>query len=285
MPNIMKVGLVQAKVSADLKENLDRTAKFVGFAAKKGVDIACLQELFALPYFCQKEDRKLMKLAEEIPGNISSFLSHIAKENKIAIVSGSIFEKGEDGKNYNTCLVFNSKGRLKAKYRKIHIPHDPNYNEQFYFSSGNLGYTQTEVHGVSIAPLICYDQWYPEAARINALKGSQIIFYPTAIGWTKEMKKIEPFSAQRWENAMCGHASMNGIYVAAVNRVGKEEGIDFWGGSFVADPFGQVIKRASSTKEEVLIVDIDLSKIASSQEGWGFLKNRKPMTYKELNEI
>ena len=174
---------------------------------------------------------------------------------------------------------------LRAKYRKIHIPYDPKYYEQYYFTPGNLGYVQAGLHGIKIAPLICYDQWYPEAARINALKGSQIIFYPTAIGFTKDMKKLEPFSAQRWENAMCGHASMNGVYVAAVNRVGKEEDIDFWGGSFIADPFGEIVARASSTKEEVLVVEIDLSKIFSSQEGWGFLKNRKPMSYRDLSEI
>ena len=181
--------------------------------------------------------------------------------------------------------MINPEGKIIAKYRKVHVPRDPNYYEQFYFSSGNLGYVQADVGGVKIAPLICYDQWYPEAARINALKGAQIIFYPTAIGWTKDMKQNEPFSAERWENAMCGHASMNGVYVAAANRVGNEEGIEFWGGSFVADPFGEVIKKASSSKEEVLVVEIDLSKVASSQEGWGFIKNRKPMTYRDLYEI
>ena len=280
--NKLKIGLVQTKSSND--GNLSKIAKFVNQASDKGAKIVCLQELFALPYLCQKENKKLFSLAETIPGKITIFLSETAKKNKITLVSGSIFEKDGD-KYYNTSLVFDEKGSIKTKYRKIHIPYDPNYHEQFYFSSGNLGYAQAEVHGVKIAPLICYDQWYPEAARINALKGSQIIFYPTAIGWTKDMKEKEPFSADRWENAMCGHASMNGIYVAAVNRVGKEDDIEFWGRSFVADPFGEVLNRASSTKEEVLIVDIDLSKILTSQEGWGFLKNRKPMSYRDLTEI
>ena len=281
----LKIGLVQAKVSKDIDSNLDNTSKFVAQAAKKKASIICLQELFAMRYFCQKEKKEIFELAEVISGKISHFLSETAKQNKIALVGGSLFEKGEDNKFYNTSLIFDGNGKLRAKYRKIHIPYDPKYYEQYYFSSGNYGYAQADIHGVKIAPLICYDQWYPEAARINALKGSQIIFYPTAIGFTKDMKKLEPFSAQRWENAMCGHASMNGVYVAAVNRVGKEDDIDFWGGSFVADPFGQVIARASSKKEEVLIAEIDLSKISSSQGGWGFLKNRRPMSYKDLMEI
>jgi predicted amidohydrolase len=276
---------VQAKVSSQIDANLDKTAKYIQKAAGKGATIVCLQELFAMPYFPQKENQQLFGLAEKIPGKITNFLSKTAKDNKITLVGGSLFEKGEDGRYYNTSLIFNDKGDLKARYRKIHIPHDPNYYEQFYFSSGNLGYAQIDVNGIKIAPLICYDQWYPEAARINALKGAQIIFYPTAIGWTEDMKQNEPFSAKRWENAMCGHASANGVYAVAVNRVGKEHDIDFWGGSFVADPFGEVIKKASSTKEEVLVAEIDLSKVASSQEGWGFLRNRKPMTYKELYEI
>ncbi len=281
----LKIGLVQVKVSGNTGLNLDKTAKLVSQAAKKGASIACLQELFAMKYFCQDKRKELFELAEVIPGKVSHFLSETARQNKVTLVGGSLFEKGEEGKYYNTSLIFDGNGKLRAKYRKIHIPNDPKYYEKYYFSSGNAGYVQADLHGLKIAPLICYDQWYPEAARINALKGAQIIFYPTAIGFTKDMKKLEPFSAQRWENAMCGHASMNGIYVVAVNRVGKEANIDFWGGSFIADPFGEVVARASSKKEEVLVVEIDLSKVASSQEGWGFLKNRRPMSYKDLTEI
>ena len=281
----IKIGLIQAKASGKIDENFVKTAKCVKIAAGKGASIVCLQELFSAKYFAQKENKEFFKSAEKIPGKITNFLSKTAKDNKITLVAGSLFEKAEDGKYYNTSLIFDEKGNLKAKYRKIHIPHDPKYYEQYYFSSGNLGYVQFDAHDAKIAPLISYDQWFPEAARINALKGAQIIFYPTAIGWTGEMKKNEPFSAQRWENAMCGHASMNGVYVAAVNRVGKEEDIDFWGSSFVANPFGEVVKRASSRKEEVLVVEIDLSKVASSQEGWGFLKNRKPMSYRDLMDI
>ena len=281
----LKIGLVQAKVSSNSGRNLDKTAKFVSAAADKGAKIACLQELFTLPYFCQAKDKKLFRLAEKIPGKITEFLSETAKKNKIALVGGSIFEKGKDKKYYNTSLIFDEKGKITAKYRKTHIPYDPNYYEQVYFTPGNLGYCRAEAAGVKIAPLICYDQWYPEAARINALKGAQIIFYPTAIGWTSDMKKLEPFSAQRWEDAMRSHASMNGVYAAAVNRVGKENNIDFWGGSFVADPFGEIVARAGSAKEEVLIAEIDLEKIKSSQQGWGFLRNRKPKSYGDLGKI
>ena len=281
----LKIGLVQAKAGKDLDKNLDRTAKFVAEASKKGASIVCLQELFAMKYFCQNERKELFELAEIIPGKISHFLAQTAKQNKVAVVGGSVFEKGEGNKYYNTSLTFDENGKLRAKYRKIHIPYDPKYYEQYYFDSGNCGYVQAGIGGVKIAPLICYDQWYPEAARINAMKGAQIIFYPTAIGWTTDMKNLEPFSAERWQNAMCGHASMNGVYVAAVNRVGKEGDIDFWGGSFVADPFGEVVARAGSKKEEVLVAEIDLSRISSSQEGWGFLKNRRPMSYTDLTEI
>ena len=280
--NKIKIGLVQTKASSEIQANFDKTAKYVSIAARKGATIVCLQELFATSYFAQAEDKKFFRQAEKIPGKITNFLSKAAKDNKITLIGGSLYEKGEDNKYYNTTLVINPEGKIIAKYRKIHIPYDPKYYEQYYFSSGNLGYVQIEVNNVRIAPLICYDQWYPEAARINALKGAQIIFYPTAIGWTDDMKKNEPFSAERWENAMCGNASMNGVYVAAVNRFGKEKGIDFWGGSFVADPFGEVIKRASSSNEEVLIAEIDLSKVTSSQEGWGFLRNRQPLSYKDL---
>ncbi len=281
-PNKIKIGLVQTKAGASVDDNLAKTAMHVREAAKKGARIVCLQELFAAHYFAQEKDRKLFKLAEKMPGKISNFISKAAKDNKITLVGGSFYEKGGDGKYYNTALVANPEGRIVGKYRKIHIPHDPKFYEQFYFSSGNLGYVQVEINNIVIAPLICYDQWYPEAARINALRAAQIIFYPTAIGWTDGIRKNEPFSAQRWENAMCGNASMNGVYVAAVNRVGREQDIDFWGGSFIADPFGEVIKRASSSKEEILVAEIDLSKVARSQEGWGFLRNRQPLSYKDL---
>lgn len=284
MEKKIKIGLVQTKVSQDIGYNLEKTREFISKAAKKGASIICLQELFAMRYFAQREDKKFFSLAEKIPGRITKFLSNCAKESKITLVGGSLYEKGEDGKYYNTALVFDRNGGIIGKYRKVHIPYDPNYYEKFYFSPGNLGYAQISIGDVKIAPLICYDQWYPEAARVNVLKGAKILFYPTAIGWFKELKKLEPFSAKRWENAMRGHASMNGVFTAAANRVGKEGDMTFWGGSFIADPFGEVVARASSTKEEVLVARIDLEKVEMSQEGWGFLRNRKPESYKGITE-
>jgi N-carbamoylputrescine amidase len=280
--NSIKVALVQTKVSGRLDENLDKTAAFIKKAAKKGAAIVCLQELFAYPYFAQTKDDKFFSLAEPLPGRLSQFLSDCASTNRVLLIGGSIYEKGDDGRFYNTTLIFDAKGTLAGKYRKMHIPHDPNYYEQYYFSPGDLGYVQVNTGTAVVAPLICYDQWYPEAARVNAIQGAQIIFYPTAIGWFKELKRDEPFSARRWEDAMRAHASLNGIYTAAVNRVGREGDLRFWGGSFVADPFGVVVARASSSKEEVLVADLDLSRISASQEGWRFLHNRRPQTYSEL---
>jgi predicted amidohydrolase len=200
----------------------------------------------------------------------------------VFLIGGSIYERGEDDNFYNTSLIYDPRGRLVAKYRKMHIPHDPNYYEQHYFSPGDLGYVQVKAGNATIAPLICYDQWYPEAARVNAIQGAQIIFYPTAIGWFKELRRDEPFSARRWEHAMRAHASLNGVFVAAVNRVGREGDLRFWGGSFIADPFGEVVARASRAKEAVLLARIDLDRIRVSQDGWRFLHNRRPESYTDL---
>jgi len=278
----LKIGLVQTKVSENLDENLNKTAQFIKQAAKKGAEIVCLQELFAYRYFAQTKDDRFFDIAEPVPGRLSRFLAECATSNHVLLVGGSIYERGADGKFYNTALIFDRDGTLAGKYRKMHIPHDPNYYEQHYFSPGDIGYVQVNTGTAVIAPLICYDQWYPEAARINTIQGAQIIFYPTAIGWFKELKRNEPFSAQRWEDAMRAHASLNGIFTAAVNRVGREGDLRFWGGSFVADPFGEVIARASRSKEELLIARLDLSRVRESQEGWRFLHNRRPQSYRDL---
>jgi N-carbamoylputrescine amidase len=278
----VKVGLVQTKVGEDLDENLDKTAAFIKKAARKGAEIVCLQELFAHRYFAQIKDDKFFALAEPVPGRLSQFLSGCASANRVLLIGGSVYERSDDGKFYNSTLIYDASGSLAGKYRKMHIPHDPNYYEQHYFAPGDLGYVQVNVGKTVVAPLICYDQWYPEAARVNVIRGAQIIFYPTAIGWFKELKRDEPFSARRWEAAMRGHASLNGVFVAAVNRVGREGGLTFWGGSFVADPFGEVVARASHSKEEVLVASLDLTRIQVSQEGWRFLHNRRPHSYADL---
>jgi N-carbamoylputrescine amidase len=278
----LKVGLVQTKVSEDLQENLDKTARFVRQAAKKGAQIVCLQELFAYQYFAQTKDDRFFQTAEPVPGPLSRFLSEAASQNRVMLIGGSIYERGEDGKFYNTTLIYDAKGELAGKYRKMHIPHDPNYYEQHYFTPGDLGYIQVKLGDTVVAPLICYDQWFPEAARVNTIQGAQIIFYPTAIGWFPELKRDEPFSARRWEDAMRAHASLNGIFTAAVNRVGREGDLRFWGGSFVSDPFGEIVARASRSKEEVLIASLDLDRIRMSQDGWRFMVNRRPQSYSDL---
>jgi len=278
----IRLGLIQTRATPVVERNLEAAERLIGTAAKRGAEIVCLPELFAGRYFAQIEDRAFLDLAEPVPGRISKFLSGCASEHKVTLVGGSLYERGRDGKRYNTTLIYSPAGRLLGKYRKMHIPHDPQYFEQFYFTPGNLGYVQVPVKKTVVAPLICYDQWFPEAARINAMRGAQVIFYPTAIGWFDALRRDEPFSAQRWENAMRAHASMNGIFVAGVNRVGREERLTFWGGSFIADPFGEVVARASRTKEEALVADIDLRKIAESQDGWGFLRNRRPASYRML---
>ncbi len=280
----LKIGLIQTTVGTDIEANFEKTEARIEEAASRGAQVVCLQELFAMPYIAQKEDAAKRKLVEPIPGKTSKFLAAAARKYHVIVVGGSIYEQGKDGHLYNTALVFDEAGARLAKYRKMHIPHDPYYWEQYYFTPGDLGYVSTTVTPAKakIAPLICYDQWFPEPARALALSGVEVIFYPTAIGWFEEMRKGEPFTAQRWEDVMRAQASMNGIFVAATNRVGTEDVLEFWGGSFIADPYGQVIARASSSKEEVLVADIDLDLVFKSQDGWGFLRNRRPGSYKEL---
>ena len=281
-PGGVRVGLVQARASADFERNLAETAHRIREAADLGAGIVCLQELFAGPYFARTEDPAHHARAEPVPGRTSRFLARAAAECGVVLVGGSIYERARNGKRYNTTLVFDRSGKRVGKYRKMHVPHDACYYERYYFEPGDLGYVQVRTPGATIAPLICYDQWFPEAARVNALRGAEILFYPTAIGWFPEFRREEPFSQRRWEEAMRSHASMNGVFVVAVNRVGREGDLKFWGGSFVADPFGQVIARASRTREQVLVADLDLDRVGRSRSGWGFLANRRPETYHDL---
>lgn len=280
----LRLGLIQTNVRSPRDQHLEKTRRMIRDAARRGVDVVCLEELFATPYFAQTEDPEFRELAEPIPGPLSSYLADCARACRVTLVGGSIYERADDGKLYNTTLVHDAQGNLIGKYRKVHIPQDPQYYEQFYFAPGNLGYVQVPLEKAVIAPLICYDQWYPEAARANVLQGAQLLVYPTAIGWFPQLRKEEPFSARRWEHAMRAHASMNGVFVAAINRVGREGNMTFWGGSFVADPFGEIVARASSRKEEVLMVNLDLRLITASQEGWRFLQNRRPESYRSLTQ-
>src|SRR5437879_1005515 len=239
--SMLKIALIQSRISENLPENLENASRLIKQAARRGAELVCLPELFAHRYFAQAKAKRFFEFAQSVPGRLSKFLSECAAVNRVFLIGGSIFESAGDGKFYNTSLIYDRRGRLAGKYRKMHIPHDPNYYEQYYFSPGNLGYVQVDTGKAVIAPLICYDQWYPEAARVNAIQGAQILFYPTAIGWFKELKRCEPSSAGAWEDAMRAHASLNGVFVAAVNRVGREGDLRFAGASFLSDPWCEVV--------------------------------------------
>jgi len=258
-----------------------KTAEKIEQAAQKGAQIVCLQELYRTRYFPQQEKLDVAALAESIPGESTRLFSGLAKKHKIVIIA-PLFEKAQNGKFYNSAVVIGSNGEIMGTYRKAHIPHDPYFYEKDYFEAGDSDYKVFETEFARVGVLICYDQWFPEPARINALKGAEIIFYPTAIGYVKDYTSEDGDWHDAWKIVQRAHAIANGIYVAAVNRVGEEGELEFWGGSFVSDSFGKVLKEASTTKEEVLVVKVDLGKNKQIQDGWGFLRNRRPDTYKPL---
>lgn len=258
----------------DPERNLRHALDLIEKAAKKGAQVICLPELFKSQYFCQTNNKKHFNLAEPVPGPTCESLSSVAKKLGVVIV-GSVFEK-DSGKNYfNTAIVINSDGNLLGKYRKTHIPDDPDnyYSEKFYFKPGNLGYQSFKTSFAQVGTLICWDQWYPEAARATALEGAQIIFYPTAIGWQLNEKETETGRGEydAWVTIQRSHAIANGVFVASVNRTGLEDKINFWGGSFVCDPFGKIIFQASNDKEEILVTSLDLNRIDEVRKDWPFL--------------
>ena len=258
-----------------------KTAEKIEEAAKKGVQIVCLQELYRTRYFPQQENQNVQALAETIPGESTKLFSELAKKHKIVIIA-PLFEKAKNGKFYNSAVVVDSNGEIMDTYRKAHIPQDPYFYEKDYFEAGDSDYKVFETSFARIGVLICYDQWFPEPARINALKGAEIIFYPTAIGYVKGYTSEDGDWHDAWKTVQRAHAIANGIHVAAVNRVGEEGELEFWGGSFVCDSFGKVIAEASTTKDEVVVAQIDLSKNKKIQDGWGFMRNRRPDTYNPL---
>lgn len=280
----MRIGLVQFSALEDKKENLEKAIAGIEKAKKQGAQIACLQELFLTKYFAETTLNTNFALAEKIPGPTTEKLSQAAKKNNIVLVGGSLFEKSND-KYYNTCPVFNTDGKLLGTYRKVHIPNDPHYWEKFYFSSGNE-YPVFETELCKIGVGICYDQWFPEVSRILALKGAQIIFYPTAIGWTDSMKYApeETSADYRWMEDQKSHGSANSVFIAGVNRVGKEEYIDFWGQSFISDPFRRYTARAKAGEmDTVIVAECDLNLIEKAKS-WGFMQNRRPETYEEIGK-
>ncbi len=280
---IVTVGLIQATTTVNIAENMERTANKILEASKQGAQIICLQELYRTTYFPQIEKQDVHELAETVPGASTDAFSELAKKNKVVIIA-PLFEKASNGKYYNSTVVIDADGRILGSYRKVHLPHDPLFYEKNYFAEGDTGYCIFETHYARVGVLICYDQWFPEAARILTLKGAEIIFYPTAIGNIKGYKSKDGDWHDAWKTVQRAHAIANGVHVAAVNRVGVEGRLRFWGGSFVCDSFGKVLKEASYTKEEVLIAKIDLDRNIEIQEGWGFLNNRRPDTYKSLIE-
>lgn len=279
-----KVALIQIAPSANVQENVQKVVKKIEEAAKNGAQIVALQELFSAPYFCQSEkDPEAVKYAESIPGPTTDALSKAAKDNKVLLVGGSIFEKGEDGKFYNTSVIFDIDGSVLTKYRKMHIPHDPRYYEQNYFEKGNLGYQVAKTRYGNIGVLICYDQWFPEAARTLTLMGADLIFYPTAIGRFTDEEPFEGDWQKGWEDVQRGHGIANNIYVAPINRVGTEGNLAFWGGSFVSDPFGTVIAHATN-QEEIIYAEVDMEHAHRVREEWGFFRNRRTDSYGKLTE-
>jgi N-carbamoylputrescine amidase len=294
--SVVTVGLIQMRCAADPAENLARALAQVESAARRGARIVCLPELFRSRYFCQTEDPAHFELAEPIPGPSTEALGEAARAHGIALVV-PVFERRTEGVYHNTAVVLDEGGAELDRYRKMHIPDDPLYLEKFYFTPGDLGFRSVSTRAARLGVLLCWDQWFPEAARLTALAGAQILLYPTAIGWQfDEGPEVDAAQHDAWETIQRAHAIANGVFVAAVNRVGREPpiepdaaagsgepgGIRFWGQSFVADPFGRVLARASDCEEELLLVECDLSAVEKVRRDWPFLRDRRIDAYADL---
>lgn len=282
----VKVGLVQMSCTANKEENLQKAISKTREAAAKGAQIVCLQELFTSLYFCDEENYDHFLLAETIPGASTETLSAVAKELGVVIIA-SLFEKRTQGLYHNTTAVLDADGTYLGKYRKMHIPDDPSYYEKFYFTPGDLGYKIFKTKFATLGVLICWDQWYPEAARITALMGAEILFYPTAIGWATsqdEATNTEQYNA--WQTIQRSHAIANGLYVVSVNRVGIEQNgaMKFWGGSFISNPFGTLLYKASHENEEVHVQELDLKKTDQYRTHWPFLRDRRIDSYQPITK-
>ena len=277
----VKIAAVQNAVSNNLQNNLKKTIRLVEQAAKKGAQIICLQELYRTIYFPQYKNVKKDDYAETIPGESTKLFSKIAKKYEVVIII-PIFEKDKSGKYHNSAVVINADGKLMPTYRKIHIPQDPLFYEKNYFKEDDTGYKIYKTKYATFAVLICYDQWFPEAARAVKLAGADIIFYPTAIGNIKGVKEAEGDWHDTWETIMRSHAIANSLHVVAVNRVGKEDQLIFWGQSFVCDAFGKIIKRGSQNRDEIIISKVDLGSNKIIENEWGFIRNRRTDTYQSI---
>jgi N-carbamoylputrescine amidase len=294
-PRKYTVGLVQMQMGPDPDANFESAVNHVRQAARQGANIVCLPELFRAQYFCQREDIRLFDLAESIPGPSTARLAEVARESRVAIVA-SLFERRAAGLYHNTAVTLNADGAIVSVYRKMHIPDDPLYYEKFYFTPGDLGFHAVDTAFGRVGTLVCWDQWYPEGARLTALQGAEVLFYPTAIGWHPAEK--EEFGAAQydaWQTIQRAHAIANGVYVAGVNRVGIEHGdvlgnrqqgpgLEFWGGSFLADPFGRIIAKASHDKEEILIGEVNLALLEDTRRNWPFLRDRRIDAYAPITK-
>ena len=280
-----KVGLVQMSMSADPAANMDRALAGIKDAAAAGAAVVCLPELFRSPYFCQSEDARRFDLAEPVPGPTTAVLGAAAKKAGVVVVA-PVFERRAPGLYHNSAAIIDATGEVIGLYRKMHIPDDPAYYEKYYFTPGDLGFRAFDTRAGRIGTLICWDQWYPEGARLTALQGAVVLFFPTAIGWHPGEKQ-EHGAAQRdaWRTIQRGHAIANGVYVAAANRVGHEKpaeggpGLEFWGSSFLCDPFGVVVAEASSDKEEIVVGEVDLARLEDVRRNWPFLRDRRTDAY------
>jgi len=290
VPEKFRVGLLQMQCSPDPDQNLEKAITQVREAAKRGAQVICLPELFRTQYFCQREDADLFDLAEPVPGPTTEALAKVAKKEKVAVVA-SVFEKRAPGVYHNTAVTIDADGSTRGLYRKMHIPDDPLYYEKFYFTPGDLGFKAFDTRFGRVGTLVCWDQWYPEGARLTALQGAHVLFYPTAIAW-HPAEKVQFGESQHdaWRTIQRAHAIANGVYVAVVNRVGHEtgnirgneapgSGLEFWGGSFFCDPFGKVLAEASHDREEILIGEIDLKALEDVRRNWPFLRDRRIDSY------
>jgi N-carbamoylputrescine amidase len=284
-PQRFKVGLIQMSMSPDPDENVRKAVDRVREAGGQGARVVCLPELFRTPYFCQKEDAALFDLAEPVPGPTTDALARAAREAGVVVIA-PVFERRAPGLYHNSAAVIDATGEMAGLYRKMHIPDDPLFYEKFYFTPGDLGFQAFDTKAGRVGTLICWDQWYPEGARLTALKGASVLFYPTAIGWhPHEKDQYGPSQRSAWQTIQRAHAIANGVYVAVVNRVGHEKplpgqpGLEFWGTSFLADPFGVVLAEASTGREEILFGDVDLARMEEVRRNWPFLRDRRIDAY------
>ncbi|MEY2933372.1 MAG: hypothetical protein RL033_4121 [Pseudomonadota bacterium] len=278
----VRVAAVQMRAGEKREQNVEEAVAGIRSAAAQGAQLVCLQELFATPYFCQVEDARIFDLAEAVDGPTNRTIAAAAREAKVTVLS-SFFERRAPGVYHNTALLFGPAGEELGMYRKMHIPDDPQYYEKFYFTPGDLGFVSVAAGNTRVGPLVCWDQWYPEAARLTALAGAELLFYPTAIGWLPEDKpKYGPDQLNAWQTMQRSHAIANGVFVVVANRVGVErsgdQSIEFWGHSFIADPYGRVIAEAGEDPS-VLVADCDLSLIETARRGWPFLRDRRIDAY------